>query len=520
MSGNTTKNDFNKVVSFIQHDLPGIPAGTYHLEVEQEVTKANGQSVMSPIKRTFDFAVMGDRFRLTKPTQSIYAVYPPADAAGKYDTVLPHVVFTNTSLPWSRQLKKKEQAIASNIDKPTWLTVLLLDEDDVDVASFSKLSLKTKQLTIQDLFTSALPENYVSYFENIAPTEALDAGEQLSDTIEVLDIPMGLFQKLAPSIDDLKVMAHVRKVSLLNKPTMPGISDKGEPEGSFSIVFGNRLPQSLKKTTAYLVSLEGIGEYLPTNAGNPKQGVDPKKILRLAVLKSWSFSSNGQSATFADRMQRLNGGTPTSAEQAINEHQNLSTTLTLPTSEKALPVVKQVLNMGYVPLNHELRSVDVPKNVSKKKEIKPSDLTVNKTVSWYRGPLIPYEIKENSIRLPISSPDKVTVYDPTMGMFDTSYAAAWSLGRLLALQNKAFSTALYVWKKGLTQDILNRVENNLLATNIGQAFINMSATASRSTKKSRSLSPPKEELELPPLKGKLQSGDLMRRAILMAMKKE
>jgi hypothetical protein len=38
-------------------------------------------------------------------------------------------------------------------------------------------------------------------------------------------------------------------------------------------------------------------------------------------------------------------------------------------------------------------------------------------------------------------------YNTTYGMFEVSYAAAWELGRLLALQSKSFSVALYRWKR-------------------------------------------------------------------------
>ena len=38
-------------------------------------------------------------------------------------------------------------------------------------------------------------------------------------------------------------------------------------------------------------------------------------------------------------------------------------------------------------------------------------------------------------------------------MFDVSYAAAWELGRLLALQDKDFSTGLYQWKRQQAQRI-------------------------------------------------------------------
>ena len=88
--------------------------------------------------------------------------------------------------------------------------------------------------------------------------------------------------------------------------------------------------------------------------------------------------------------------------------------------------------------------------------------TGGQTVSWYRGPLVPYPIPQPRIKFPIASPDQATRFDPTTGMFDSSYAAAWTLGRQLALQNKTFSTALYDWKKGLAQQVVDAIENKIL----------------------------------------------------------
>ena len=45
-------------------------------------------------------------------------------------------------------------------------------------------------------------------------------------------------------------------------------------------------------------------------------------------------------------------------------------------------------------------------------------------------------------------------YDAGMKMFDASYAAAWQLGRLLALSSLAFSTSLLGWKKTVRERIV------------------------------------------------------------------
>ncbi len=450
MANNSQENPLlNELVTFIQHDVPGLPAGEFKLTVSQRLNDSDGKAINDePITNSYTFAVLGDRFRLKNPAEVLYTVFPEDNGSGEYDTVLPHVVFMKSAFPWSRYPTSTEPdappppGSSTDANVPTWLSVLLFDEDDV--AAYRALSLEPVMATMGDLYptsvysNSTLGDNY-SYFHNATDTTGLDIGDELSDPIQIVDVPLELFWKIAPTIADLNLLAHVRKVSLINKPTMPGVSDVGEPVGTFSIVFGNRLPQTQKKTFACLVSLEELQAFLPTDEdGGPPAGntFDGSRFIRLAVLKSWTFYSTGQSATFVEQLLRLNGRPDGSHMDAVNTNLRIIYT----GSNK---IAGNALSMGYVPLNNRLRSG-------------------GKTVSWYRGPLIPYLISKPGIRFPIASPDQATAFDPTTGLLDDSLAAAWTIGRMVALQDTAFSTALYQWKKELTQQVINYIEEQIL----------------------------------------------------------
>ncbi|QLQ31706.1 MAG: hypothetical protein HZT40_08995 [Candidatus Thiothrix singaporensis] len=49
--------------------------------------------------------------------------------------------------------------------------------------------------------------------------------------------------------------------------------------------------------------------------------------------------------------------------------------------------------------------------------------------------------------------DELLGFHEDIGVFDTSYAAAWELGRLLALRSKTFATGLYNWKRNHAQQV-------------------------------------------------------------------
>ena len=59
----------------------------------------------------------------------------------------------------------------------------------------------------------------------------------------------------------------------------------------------------------------------------------------------------------------------------------------------------------------------------------------------------------------------------TTGLLDASLAAAWTIGRLIALQDKGFSAALYTWKRGLTQAVVDTAEREILAEILGDAQV-------------------------------------------------
>ena len=436
-------------VTFIQHHLPGLNAGTYEIDLEQTLLDEDNNFIndgnKEQIGNTYRFAVIGDRFSIQTPTKVIYATYPAANATGYFNTNFPHVVFSKKTFPWMRYPTKKPQRgveVMTDKDKPTWLAILTLDENDVTAwqaanpGNPDSFSLQPGTATIEDLFPKSLQNpnsnlgDRVSYFSD-TPDAKLEPGQLQQDPIQTLDIPISVFWTIAPCLDDLNFLAHARKVSMLNKSDLK--ETDGEPVGDFSIVIGNRIPQTGMKTNAYLVSLEEMEDYLPDADGKPKTGMEhlKDKILRLAVLKNWTFYCVDQNDNFVANLQSLNNkGTD-------------FTHLRLPYTGKDNKLASDAFGMGYIPLTHELR-------------------TGGQTVSWYRGPLSPQPVKEGRIQIPIMSPDEATLYDPTTGMFDVSYAMAWTLGRQLSLQAKGFSTGLYQWKRGVSNALIVQIEDQLI----------------------------------------------------------
>lgn len=444
----STPSPATEYVTFIQHQLPGLESGSYQLAISQRVNDSGDQPISDDtLGRSYQFAVTGDRFRLSNPSATVASTFPSSNASGEFTTVLPHVVFAAPSFPWTRSPTAPPPSLPapgadSKTDVPTWLAVLVLDDDDA--ADFQGLVLEPVTGVLGDLFPvrahggSTLGDNY-SYFAGATGTTGLEAGEAVTDPVQFIDIPLQLFADIAPTLTDLKLSTHVRKLLVENKPMAAGASPPDDPVGTFSIVVGNRLPQDGKRSHAYLVSLEALEDYLPatSDGGAPADaGLVLSRSLRLAVLMHWTFNTNGDPAAFTRRLELLNGRS-VGGQDAPNTNVRL-------VAAGASPPVAAALNAGYVPLDHDLRTGET-------------------TVSWYRGPLSTNDRDRVPLSLPVSSPDHALAFDATTGLLDASLAAGWTLGRLLALQDQSYASSLYAWKKELTQAVVDAVEREIIA---------------------------------------------------------
>lgn len=235
------------------------------------------------------------------------------------------------------------------------------------------------------------------------PAPVLEAHQSADDPVTVIDVPRALLAELMPSTADLPYLAHLRRTA--------GAADS-------AVVLGDRLPAAGTSSTAHLVSVEG--RYGPNGFD-----LGSADLVRLISLASWRFSCLSEDQTFATLVRDLaQNGSPYRLADSGNA------------------TADGFLRLGYVPMRHRLRDGSA-------------------TVSWYRGPLATGPVTVPPLAPTLTS-DQLLVFHSQSGMFDASYAAAWELGRLLALQSTDYATSLYDWKRRRAQ---NRLRSRLEPVN-------------------------------------------------------
>ena len=433
-------------IRFLQNHLPGLAAGEYEITVEQEV-KSSKITSQNPFTTTRKFSVRGDRFAL-KPTDT-QAVFPPAGSLGDHASVLPHVVLHRSTTPWERR---------GHPDSPEtpWLALLLFYEGEAP---------KPEIISLKDMNGGGAK----------FPPFIKERGQSDDDKATIIDVQQKILAGILPDKDELALLTHVREATdyIITDQTLVTLKAEAIPDDvllklaslkgqefigaeaflaalknaigdqqtvsyqeaigrhaadriELAVIIGNRLPRPKGVSTAHLVSVEG--RY---NAnGFDFQGAGENDLIRLLSLQSWSFACVDHQQSFTGLLTRLN------REPSV---------LRLPDGGAA--AANERLALGSLPLWHVLRQG-------------------GKTVSWYHGPLGPAEnlLTEEAPSapdLPARAADELIRYNPSTGMFDASYAAAWELGRLIALQNKTLSVSLYNWKRAHAQQ-LRQIEEELL----------------------------------------------------------
>jgi len=386
-------------LTLTDHLKPGIEAGVYTIEAEHAVAGVKEAPAPSA-SRTF--TVQGPRFTLD-PTD-VHALYPPADAAGRFGDTLPHVALATRTLPWERA------RVEAAPDTVPWLALLVLDAAEPGAAT---------AMTVEALLKSA-GDVHVPQLKTVSDVES-------KMTCQTLELPLALFQAVVPRRAELPLLAHTRDV---DTSAQAGDGDSGQ----FALVVANRFPAAAAggtRNVAHLVSLEGHDALLDATPGGPDR-------VRLVSLLSWGFTATPDADDAGETFAQLAAGV---ARPRAGERQDLA--LGLPFDEAASrhapspppPAdpnrrVADRLADGYVPVAYHLP-------------------TGQDTVAWYRGPFTPQPdapVKDAARPFPTASAG--LVYDAETGIFDVSLATAWSVGRAMALADRAFTVELIRFRRG------------------------------------------------------------------------
>ncbi len=392
---------------------PALPPGTYTVKVTQRVAAAGGGETFRP-KAPFRFEVAAPRFSL-RP-DDIYAIYPPAGQSGNFHGCLPHVVFTRCTLPW-------EHATAAGQPTSPWMALLLLTPED-GLGDLSRLVVARK---VGDL--TPPPVNEASAHPRIEGPNVGPAPGEEGDLCFAIDLPAQLLLRIAPTVEERSLLAHVREVQTGSKETL-----SLQQDGLFSIVIGHRVPAASGVHLACLVSLEGFEGLL-----SKRGAAAAPSTVRLAVLAHWSFTAAGND-DFKSIVNALDVGPFALAPAGSAEAMALAAQGEADAdavAKQAQAAVASALAFGFAPLNHTMRLGE-------------------KTVTWYRGPLVPLDMFKRAVYDPISCADALLRFDPRCGLFVAEYAAAFELGRLLALQNRAFTAAIARHRVRVAQELLAR----------------------------------------------------------------
>ena len=408
-------------IRFVAGGASPIGAGRpYKVKITQQITEldANRAPVAGGIDKQYQHVrtvhVQGQRFAIDP--QDIVAVHPPDGSIGDHHRILPCITFSRPALPWE---------LAADAGALPWLALLLFHEHDAggmpktvpamlgDLRRRSPFvtgpSLPARDSTLDRAEAAGMK---IATYVDADPEWRLGPGEEPEHPCLLVDLPVAQFRALAPTRDDLPLLAHARVVT------------DAQGEHPFSAVVANRTP-ALGDNLACLVSLAGLAPFLAPESGR----LAGFTHVRLVVLKAWRFRHDEALQGFHRPLSTGPLRVPCAAPNPKAR-----------TSEDAF--VQNALAMGYTALDHHTRWGD-------------------RAASWYRGPLLPFSA-EVTISVPkppvcedgyitgaepLSSADEALRYDPALGMLDASYAAAWQLGRLLALRDKTFSYDLYAWKQ-------------------------------------------------------------------------
>ncbi|KAF3909884.1 hypothetical protein ABW21_db0207136 [Orbilia brochopaga] len=422
--------------AFRSYYLPSLEGGRHTIQVEQKVSLANStleadelltdaDKTRNAVMVTQDFTVIAPHFKLIE--ERVDSVSPPPGHSALPKT-LPHIVLKDFHFPWARNAATCARQKDDDSNRIPWVALITFTADELQVADlgiFGGISgAKLNENLAVDAQVGDAFDNLTAAAESENMTSLLaepDLRERDQST-SLICLKKPLFTKLFTengkgNISQFKYLNHVRKVATDGMmAAMYGTS------GTYSIIVSHRTgPFDTEKPTpliTHLVSLENIdGSDISTFKDN----------IVMASLYSWTYTSlppgsfDVRSAlqNLGDNLTVLKAGTPPKSDPKVKPSSK--------TKEKTMEdIIAKRQEDGYTLVRHRT-------------------ITGEETAAMYRGPLVPTIVPHRTaaeMTIQSNFGTDLQILDADLSLMDISYAAAWQLGKTLAMGDPAFTAAL------------------------------------------------------------------------------
>lgn len=488
-SSNNSTSDTTTTYFYNNH-VPVLQDGTYEVEAEQTVSISNetqstgglNPSAVSPTinSQSVSFTVTGPRFQISPSL--VHSVYPPIGAKGDFRATLPKLTLNRGTLPWERNAILGQN---NGVDSP-WLFLLLVTEKEA--ATTIKENKNVPLSTLANYFRSS------ESADNTPPLSSNDLS-RYPKNINYLSVDSSLTYLFPSTAQELAYLSYARVKK-------GNTTDLGE---EMAVLLGNRLPEPGKNSTVYLVSLENCYPSLTGGFDTLKDGTD----FVLPYFYKWQFHTHSDKLYFIDDTiasninrtlkakkgsvtqvdftgaeNTLYAGTTkiTSTAQLINavEGKIVPTAPATAVSPAEKTYVEQLIEkmallpettfqsllthlpggFGPLTLSPTKTSIECTGSVTlpflQMKRVEGVE-QMNSTKGWYRSPLAGTSIDVGNVlpgfpmvggTMPVNSKQYLFT-DKSSNQLDVTYAAAFELGKLTALDDVAFSTQFFQWKNQL-----------------------------------------------------------------------
>ncbi len=447
------------------HVIPDLPAGHYVVHTQQSFT-APGATASA-----LDAHVEVTAPRFVLPPDQVLSTYPPNQAEGAFSSRLPQIVLKRRTLPWEREIDGKLGASAYPREIP-WLALVVLADGECEFKTGRPIA------------------------DCVTPGVVLE-GRSDTPVANSIVVTAEVVRQVFPCKQELQLLAHVRNVDLSDTELA-----LGDDDGWLAVLLSNRLPQPGTRYRACLISIEGQYEVLPDVgpvAGSTALAMSRTFVYEYAARESDNISfdssggrmaaSSGRSSTLADGWSSTSTSQPAAASHpprastkivgamhsadmstvAPNEPQYTFPVLAqwqfTCTGNQDFQSLMQGLDVGMLgtlpplPPPTQVGEKPPPPPTRQPPEIVDTGHIALQHVSregepgkvWYRGPLVPRptsrEQPDGAGRLPLlHASDQARRVGPD-GRENLSLAAAFEIGRLLALAEPGVVAAMLNWRK-------------------------------------------------------------------------